>query len=56
MRNGVLRCERDHLFSSPSAAAACVTGRTANGLIAWKDAQGRTLGDLRDAGMPADVS
>jgi hypothetical protein len=47
--DGRIRFERDHLFSSPSAAAACVTGRTANGLIEWKDAKGRTLGDLREA-------
>jgi hypothetical protein len=56
VRNGVLRCERDHLFLAQRAAAVGGTGRTANGLIEWKDAQGRTLGDLRDAGMPADVS
>lgn len=46
--DGRIRFERDHLFSSPSAAAACVTGRTANGLIEWKDAQGRTLGEMRE--------
>lgn len=47
--NSRIRFERDHLFSSPSAAAACVTGRAANGLIEWKDASGRTLADLRDS-------
>lgn len=44
-----IRFERDHLFKSPSGAAACVTGRTANGQIEWKDAQGRTLWDLKIA-------
>lgn len=44
-----IRFERDHLFKSPSGAAACVTGRTANGQIEWKDAQGRTLWDLKMA-------
>lgn len=46
-QNGRIRFERDHLFASPSAAAACVTGRTANGLIEWKDAKGRTLSEVR---------
>lgn len=46
-RDGRLHFERDHLFTSPSAAAACVTGRTANGWVDWKDAQGRTLSEAR---------
>lgn len=41
-----LRFQRDVLFKSPSAAAACVLGRTANGTIEWKDAEGRTLWSL----------
>jgi hypothetical protein len=47
---GVLANAGDHLlfardteFSSPSAAAAVVHGGHANGLIAWKDKNGRTL-------------
>ncbi len=44
-----VRFEKDHLFASPSAAAACVTGRTANGLIEWRDSNGKTLRDIRDA-------
>lgn len=35
--------ERDHLFRSPSMAALAVMGRTSNGWVDWKDAQGRTL-------------
>ena len=27
----------------------CVTGRTANGWIEWKDQQGRTLGERKQA-------
>lgn len=50
-QDGRIRFERDHLFASPSAAAACVTGRTANGLIEWKDARGRILSEL--LGTPA---
>lgn len=46
-RDGRIHFTRDHLFQSPSGAAACVTGRTANGWIEWKDAQGRTLGELK---------
>lgn len=34
---------RDAEFTSPSAAAAVVHGGHANGLMAWKDSQGRTL-------------
>ncbi|WLQ13703.1 GIY-YIG nuclease family protein [Hahella aquimaris] len=33
----------DYLFSSPSAAAAVIMGRSANGLIEWKDATGKDL-------------
>lgn len=46
-RDGRIHFTRDHLFQSPSGAAACVTGRTANGWIEWKDAQGRTLGERK---------
>jgi hypothetical protein len=37
---------RDVEFSSPSAAAAVIHGGHANGLIAWKDASGKTLKEL----------
>ena len=33
-------------FSSPSAAAAVVHGGHANGLIAWKNKNGRTIKDM----------
>jgi hypothetical protein len=33
----------DYLFSSPSAAAAVIMGRSANGLIEWKTSMGREL-------------
>jgi len=35
--------QKDHLFSSPSAAAAIVMGRSANGLEEWKSKDGRVL-------------
>jgi len=55
-QEGALRTESDHLafvrdteFSSPSAAAAVIHGGHANGLIAWKDKQGRTLKEIESA-------
>lgn len=50
LESGVMRAEgvtvifeRDHLFRSPSMAALALMGRTCNGWVDWKDAQGRTL-------------
>jgi hypothetical protein len=37
-----VRFTRDHVFASPSAAAAVVLGRSANGRIEWKVADSRT--------------
>lgn len=45
----VPRFTQDYVFSSPSTAAAVVLGRSANGRIEWKDAQGRTLKALQEA-------
>lgn len=44
---GKLRFARDHLFKSPSGAAAAVLGRTANGWISWKRADGQTLSEIK---------
>lgn len=44
-----IRFARDYLFKSPSAAAACVMGRTAHGLIDWRDEVGRSLLELKQA-------
>ncbi|MBX3587396.1 MAG: GIY-YIG nuclease family protein [Ramlibacter sp.] len=38
---------RDHLFRSPSMAALALLGRTANGWLEWKTADGRTLDAVR---------
>jgi len=46
---GLYRFTQDYSFSSPSTAAAVVLGRSANGRIEWKDAQGRTLKELQEA-------
>jgi len=41
-----VRFERDYLFTSPSPAAVCLMGRAVNGWDAWRDANGRTLGEI----------
>ncbi|MBN2390525.1 MAG: GIY-YIG nuclease family protein [Anaerolineae bacterium] len=53
---GILTVEVDHLvfsrdteFSSPSAAAAVICGGHTNGLLAWKNEEGKTLKDLESA-------
>lgn len=46
---------RDYLFSSPSMAAVAILGRSANGWIEWKTAQGQTLdGAKRQAMIQTD--
>ena len=37
---------KDVIFKSPSTAANFVTGRSTNGLIAWKDENGKKLKEL----------
>lgn len=44
---GVIEFSADHIFNSPSAAAATVLGRNANGWITWKDKNGKTLDELK---------
>ncbi len=39
--------QKDQLFKSPSRAAIVLMGRSANGWLEWKDAQGRTLDERR---------
>lgn len=46
LENGVLVFSRDTEFPSPSTAAAVVHGGTANGLVAWKSKDGKTLKEL----------
>lgn len=45
--HGQFRFAEDHLFNSPSGAAAAVLGRTANGWISWKRADGQTLSEVK---------
>ena len=44
--DGVYVLQADHLFKSPSAAAASVLGRAANGWTSWKFKDGRTLDEV----------
>jgi len=45
--------QKDHLFSSPSTAAQMVLGRTANGWIEWRTAEGVALDALRQQTTPS---
>ncbi len=45
-KNGKLIFSNDYLFNSPSAAAAIVMGRSANGLMEWKNNKGKSLKDM----------
>jgi len=48
------RFARDYLFSSPSAAAAIVTGSSANGWIEWKNGRGQTLDEVYRQGAEVE--
>lgn len=45
IENGILK--EDIQFKSPSTAANFVTGSSCNGLISWKDKDGKKLKDLK---------
>lgn len=47
--------QKDHLFASPSMAAVALMGRTANGWVDWKNADGKTLHDLKRVPAAGDV-
>ena len=49
MQGALYQFTQDYSFSSPSTAAAVVLGRSANGRIEWKAADGRTLKELQEA-------
>lgn len=44
-----LRVAQDYTFDSPSTASGVLLGRTSNGRIEWKDANGRTLRELQES-------
>ncbi len=45
--NNVYIFQQDYIFNSPSAAAAVVLARSANGWTSWKDKTGETLDELK---------
>ncbi|AZJ32256.1 protein of unknown function [Tenacibaculum mesophilum] len=45
--NGLYIFQSDYVFNSPSAAAAIVLARAANGWTEWKDKTGKTLDELK---------
>lgn len=56
VRQGVLRdtgpvfeLTQDYTFGSPSTASGVLLGRTSNGRVEWKSADGRTLKSIQDA-------
>jgi 5-methylcytosine-specific restriction protein B len=52
---GQLRFARDHVFKSPSGAAAVVLGRTANGWTSWRRADGKTLSEAKRVSRDAQT-
>jgi hypothetical protein len=42
---------KDHLFNSPSAAALALYGRSTNGWVEWKTAEGKTLHEVKRSGV-----
>lgn len=52
-----MRFARDQVFTSPSAAAAIVVGRAANGRIDWKtQGTGVNYGSWQTRGIDPDVT
>ena len=50
--NGVFIFREDFVFNSPSAAAAAVLGRQANGWTEWKNKEGKTIDSLYRLEIP----
>lgn len=50
-RNGHYEFAQDYPFDSPSAAAAIIRGRSANGRIEWKTVDGVTLKELQQRSL-----
>lgn len=44
---GFLVFTKDHAFSTPSSASMALLGRTSNGWLDWKSADGKTLDDVK---------
>ena len=50
-----LRLTEDYVFASPSTAAMIMLGRTSNGRVEWKTADGRTLKELQTADTASEA-
>jgi hypothetical protein len=51
-----MRFSRDQVFASPSASAAVITGRQANGRVEWKaESSGISFGNWQDRGIDQAV-
>jgi hypothetical protein len=48
--DNIYKFTQDHIFSSPSTAAAVVLGRRANGWTEWKYKDGKTLDEIKRQG------
>ena len=44
----VYRLAQDYTFNSPSTAAGVLLGRSSNGRVEWKDANGRSLKEVQE--------
>jgi len=49
LQDGLYQFTQDYTFSAPSTAAAVVLGRSANGRLEWKGADGRALKEIQEA-------
>jgi hypothetical protein len=45
------RLTQDYAFDSPSTAAGVLLGRSSNGRVEWKDADGKTLKQIQTLGV-----
>jgi len=53
VQNGKFSLLRDHLFGSPSMAAAVLIGANINGRITWKNSAGLTFQQIEDQKLAA---
>jgi hypothetical protein len=45
-KDNIYQFVEDFIFRSPSAAAAAVLGRSANGWTEWKNKEGKTIDEI----------
>ena len=51
-----LKLGQDYTFDSPSTAAGVLLGRSTNGRVEWKDAEGLTLKQIQTSGVDGPAS